>query len=73
MVAIVVGLVAALALGGQLPPSAASAEDDTDTELKVGPLPINTSLAAYSNAENPSFASDWQLRLQVQLLLPGFN
>ncbi len=40
---------------------------------KVGPLPINASLAAYYNAEKPKFASDWQLRLQVQLLLPGFN
>ncbi len=41
--------------------------------FKLGPLPVNASLAAYYNAEKPRFASDWQLRLQVQLLLPGFN
>lgn len=41
--------------------------------FKVGPLPINASLAAYYNAEKPKFASDWQLRLQVQFLLPGFK
>jgi len=39
--------------------------------FKVGKLPINTSLAGYYNAEKPnSFSSDWQLRFQVQFLLP---
>ncbi len=41
--------------------------------FKVGKLPINTSLQAYYNAERPTFASDWQLRFQVQFLLPGFK
>lgn len=41
--------------------------------FRVGPLPINTSLSAYYNAEKPKFASDWQLRFQVQFLLPGFK
>ena len=39
--------------------------------FKVGKLPINTSLQGYYNAEKPnSFSSDWQLRFQVQFLLP---
>ena len=39
--------------------------------FRVGKLPINTSLAGYYNAEKPnSFSSDWQLRFQVQFLLP---
>lgn len=41
--------------------------------FKVGPLPINTSLAAYYNVEKPRFGSEWQLRLQVQFVLPGFQ
>ena len=41
--------------------------------FKVGKLPINTSLQGYYNAEKPnSFSSDWQLRFQVQFLLPKF-
>jgi hypothetical protein len=36
---------------------------------KVG-LPVNTQLAAYYNLEKPQGAADWQLRFQVQLLLP---
>jgi hypothetical protein len=41
--------------------------------FKVGKLPINTSLAAYYNAEKPNRdSSDWQLRFQVQFLLPKF-
>lgn len=41
--------------------------------FKVGPLPINMQLAAYYNAEKPRFGSEWQLRFQVQFLLPGFK
>jgi len=41
--------------------------------LKLGPLPINTSLQAYYNVERPRYASEWQLRFQVQFLLPGFK
>jgi hypothetical protein len=40
---------------------------------KLGPLPINTSLQAYYNVERPRYASEWQLRFQVQFLLPGFK
>jgi hypothetical protein len=41
--------------------------------FKLGKLPINTSLQAYYNAERPKFGSDWQLRVQVQFLLPTFQ
>jgi hypothetical protein len=34
---------------------------------------LNTSLQAYSNVEKPRYASEWQLRFQVQFLLPGFT
>ena len=38
--------------------------------FKLGPLPINTSLAGYYNADRPKDASQWQLRFQVQFLFP---
>ena len=38
--------------------------------FKLGKLPINTSLQAYYNAVTPSQGPDWQLRFQVQFLLP---
>ena len=41
--------------------------------FNLGPLPINTSVQAYYNAEKPQFAADWQLRFQVQFLLPSFK
>lgn len=41
--------------------------------FKVGKLPINTSLQAYYNVEKPKFAADWQLRFQIQFLLPDFK
>jgi hypothetical protein len=41
--------------------------------FKLGKLPINTSLQAYYNAVKPDFGSDWQLRFQVQFLLPTFQ
>ena len=40
--------------------------------FRVGKLPINTSLQGYSNVEKPRFGPDWQLRFQVQFLLPSF-
>jgi hypothetical protein len=41
--------------------------------FRAGKLPINTSLQGYYNAETPSkFSSGWQLRFQVQFLLPKF-
>ena len=36
---------------------------------RVG-LPINTQLQAFYNPIRPDFASDWQLRFQVQFLFP---
>jgi hypothetical protein len=36
---------------------------------KVG-LPVNTQLQAFYNLEHPNSAADWQLRFQVQFLLP---
>jgi hypothetical protein len=41
--------------------------------FKLGTLPINTSLQAYYNAVTPEFGSDWQLRFQVQFLLPAIQ
>ena len=41
--------------------------------FKLGKLPVNTQLQAYYNAERPKYASDWQLRFQIQFLLPGFK
>jgi hypothetical protein len=36
---------------------------------KVG-LPINTQLQAFYNVERPDGGADWQLRFQIQVLLP---
>jgi len=41
--------------------------------FKLGKLPINASLQAYANVVRPEHASDWNLRFQVQFLLPGFK
>jgi hypothetical protein len=38
--------------------------------IRLGKLPINTSLDAYYNADRPKDASQWQLRFQVQFLFP---
>ena len=38
--------------------------------FKVGKLPFNGSLAAFDNAIKPAGAPDWQLRVQLALLLP---
>ena len=41
--------------------------------FKLGKLPINTQVQAFYNVEHPRRAADWQLRFQVQFLLPGFK
>jgi hypothetical protein len=38
--------------------------------FKIGPLPVNTSLAAYYNVVRPDGAGNWNIRLQVQLMFP---
>ena len=35
-----------------------------------GKLPVNTQLAGYYNVVRPDLASNWQIRLQVQLMFP---
>jgi hypothetical protein len=41
--------------------------------FRLGKLPINMQLQAYSNVEQPDFGPDWQLRFQIQFLLPGLK
>ena len=38
--------------------------------LRIGKLPINTSIAAYYNVEHPDNGPEWQARLQFQFLFP---
>jgi hypothetical protein len=38
--------------------------------FRIGKQPMNTSLAAYYNVEQPDFGADWQLRFQIQFLFP---
>ncbi len=38
--------------------------------FRIGQLPINAQVGAYKNIERPTGASDWTLRLQVQLMFP---
>lgn len=38
--------------------------------FRLGKLPINAQLAAYCNVHTPVNGPDWQLRFQVQILLP---
>ncbi len=38
--------------------------------LRIGKLPVNTSLSAYYNVEHPDRGSEWQARLQFQFLFP---
>ena len=39
--------------------------------FRLGKLPVNTQLAAYSNVVKPrQDGADWQLRFQVQFLFP---
>lgn len=38
--------------------------------LRIGKLPINTSVAAYYNVEHPDNGPEWQARLQFQFLFP---
>jgi hypothetical protein len=37
---------------------------------RIGKQPINSQVSAYYNVEKPRHGSDWQIRLQVQLLFP---
>jgi hypothetical protein len=39
--------------------------------FRVGKLPVNMSLSAYDNVIRPDGAANWQLRFQVQFLLPS--
>ncbi len=41
--------------------------------FKVGKLPVNMQVQAFSNVVKPDFGPDWQLRFQLQFLLPGFK
>ncbi len=36
----------------------------------VGALPINTQVGAYYNVVKPDIGPDWQLRIQVQTIVP---
>jgi hypothetical protein len=38
--------------------------------FKLGKMPVNAQLGAYYNVERPEYGSEWQLRLQIQLLFP---
>ncbi len=38
--------------------------------FRLGKLPVNTQLQAFSNVARPSGGPDWQLRFQVQFLFP---
>ena len=37
----------------------------------VGKLPVNVQAGAYTFVEKPDVGPDWQLRVQVQFLLPN--
>ena len=37
----------------------------------LGKLPINAQVGAYANVVKPDIGPDWQLRIQVQTLLPA--
>jgi hypothetical protein len=38
--------------------------------IKMGKLPVNISLSAFSNVITPDYGPDWSLRFQIQLLFP---
>ena len=38
--------------------------------FKIGPLPVNTQLQAFYNADRPKDTAQWQLRFQLQFLFP---
>lgn len=38
--------------------------------MKLGQQPVNVQAGAYYNVERPDVGSDWQVRLQLQLLFP---
>ena len=39
--------------------------------FKIGPLPVNTQLHGFYNADRPKDTADRQLRFQLQFLLPS--
>ncbi|HEY3856474.1 MAG TPA: neuromedin U [Verrucomicrobiae bacterium] len=41
--------------------------------VRFGKLPADILVQAYSNVERPKYAPDWELRFQIQFLLPGFK
>jgi hypothetical protein len=38
--------------------------------FKIGRLPVNSQIGAYYNVVRPDFASNWQIRAQVQFMFP---
>jgi hypothetical protein len=38
--------------------------------IRIGKLPVNTSVAAYYNVEHPDNGPEWQARIQLQFLFP---
>jgi hypothetical protein len=38
--------------------------------FKIGRLPVNSQISAYYNVVRPDFASNWQIRAQVQFMFP---
>ena len=38
--------------------------------FKIGRLPVNTQIGGYYNVVRPDFASNWQIRAQVQVMFP---
>lgn len=38
--------------------------------FKIGPLPVNTQLQGFYNADRPKDTAQWQLRFQLQFLFP---
>ena len=69
---VLAGLIAALVLAGMLHAREAGAAED-DTELAKKTQNPVADLISVHNAERPKNASDWQLRFQVQFLLPTFQ
>jgi hypothetical protein len=38
--------------------------------FKIGKLPVNGQVSLYHNVVRPTFAPDWQLRVQLQFMFP---
>lgn len=41
--------------------------------VRFGKLPADILVQAYANVDHPKYAPDWELRFQIQFLLPGFK